>query len=130
MTTSEHNERKANTSANARKPLPLLAANTTNASRVRTTRENFTHTGEALSTCDVPRTVWVRSLCSLCSDAGAARVCVRSPMRSLAGGCAFARASFTPDHLKKMESRETPPLSPAVSASTNPPSAGQFNPAG
>lgn len=55
MTTSEHNERKANTSANARKPLPLLAANTTNASRVRTTRENFTHTGEALSTCDVPR---------------------------------------------------------------------------
>lgn len=55
MTTSEHNERKANAVANARKPLPLLDANTTNAPRGRTTRETFTHTGEAVSTCEVPR---------------------------------------------------------------------------
>ena len=58
MTASEHNERKANTSANALKALPLLAANTTNASCGRTTRETFTHTGEALSICEVPRAHW------------------------------------------------------------------------
>lgn len=55
MTTYEHNERKANAVANARKPLPLLEANTTNAPRGRTTREMFTHTGESLSTCEFPR---------------------------------------------------------------------------
>ena len=58
MTASEHNERKANTSANALKALPLLAANTTNASCGRTTPETFTHTGEALSICEVPRAHW------------------------------------------------------------------------
>ena len=55
MTQNERNERTPNAPANARKALPLLAANTTNASCGRTTRETFTHTGGALSTCDVPR---------------------------------------------------------------------------
>ena len=55
MTQNERNERTPNAPANARKALPLLAANTTNAPRGRTTRETCTHTGEALSTCDGPR---------------------------------------------------------------------------
>ena len=47
---SERNERGANAWANARKPLPLLAANTTNASNARTTRETCTHTTGAIRT--------------------------------------------------------------------------------
>jgi hypothetical protein len=47
---SERNERGANAWANARKPLPLLAPNTTNASNARTTRETCTHTTGAMRT--------------------------------------------------------------------------------
>ena len=58
---SEHTERGANAWANARKPLPLLAPNTTNASGARTTREMYTHeythdTG-GMRTCVISRYV-------------------------------------------------------------------------
>ena len=52
---SEHNERGANAWANARKPLPLLAPNTTNASGARTTRETCTHNTGGMRTCVVSR---------------------------------------------------------------------------
>jgi len=52
---SEHTERGANALANARKPLPLLAPNTTNASGARTTRETCTHSTGGMRTCVVSR---------------------------------------------------------------------------
>lgn len=58
MSASERTERnhwRANAWANAIKALPLLAPNTTNTTRTRTTREAFTHTGEDFSTCDSSR---------------------------------------------------------------------------
>ena len=54
---SEHNERSANALANALKPLPLLAANTTNASNARTTRETLTHDVGRMRLCAISRYV-------------------------------------------------------------------------
>jgi len=54
---SEHTERGANAWANARKPLPLLAPNTTNASGARTTRETYTHDTGGMRTCAISRHV-------------------------------------------------------------------------
>ena len=54
---SEHTERGANAWANARKPLPFLAPNTTNASGARTTRETYTHDTGGMRTCAISRHV-------------------------------------------------------------------------
>ena len=54
---SEHTERGANAWANARKPLLLLAPNTTNASGARTTRETYTHDTGGMRTCAISRHV-------------------------------------------------------------------------
>ena len=54
---SEHNERSANAWANALKPLPLLAANTTNASNARTTRETLTHDVGRMRLCAISRVI-------------------------------------------------------------------------
>ena len=54
---SEHTERGANAWANARKPLPLLAPNATNASGARTTREMYTHDTGGMRTCVISRYV-------------------------------------------------------------------------
>ena len=54
---SERNERSANAWANALKPLPLLAANTTNASNARTTRETLTHDVGRMRLCAISRYV-------------------------------------------------------------------------
>ena len=54
---SEHNERSANAWANALKPLPLLAANTTNAANARTTRETLTHDVGRMRLCAISRVI-------------------------------------------------------------------------
>lgn len=54
---SEHTERGANAWANARKPLPFMAPNTTNASGARTTRETYTHDTGGMRTCAISRHV-------------------------------------------------------------------------
>ena len=52
---NERNERTANAPANARKALPRLAPNATNALCVRTTRDTCEHMGGNPSTCQITR---------------------------------------------------------------------------